>query len=162
MLLTWANICCVLQSRKPYKHLHSGSCWENKKLLRHFKPTITFQFRHMSFLSYSLSEKTLYSFTVLPSSSCTCVLSRELSALSYVTWCIFHSDTFPQFIPPPFSVIQYTTFLYRFAVPHPGQRRVTLLVIFIFNYIVSTILTCSTSSVPVHNDGFMENMNRIE
>ena len=29
-------------------------------------------------------------------------------------------------------------------------------IIFIFNYIVSTILTCSTSSVPVHNDGFME------
>ena len=29
-------------------------------------------------------------------------------------------------------------------------------IIFIFNYIVSTILTCSTSSVPVHNDGFTE------
>ena len=26
----------------------------------------------------------------------------------------------------------------------------------IFNYIISTILTCSTSSVPVHNDGCME------
>jgi len=25
-----------------------------------------------------------------------------------------------------------------------------------FNYIVSTILTSSTSSVSVHNDGFME------
>jgi hypothetical protein len=29
-------------------------------------------------------------------------------------------------------------------------------IIFVFNCIVSTILTCSTSSVPVHNDGFME------
>ena len=29
-------------------------------------------------------------------------------------------------------------------------------IIFIFNYILSTILTCSTSSVPVHNDEFME------
>ena len=29
-------------------------------------------------------------------------------------------------------------------------------IIFIFNYIVSTTLTCSTSSVPVHSDGFME------
>jgi hypothetical protein len=91
----------VLQSRKPYKHLHSGSCWENKKLLRHFKPAVTFQFRYMSFLSYPLSRKTLYSFTVLPSSSCTCVLSRQLSTLSYVTWCIFYFDTFPQFIPAP-------------------------------------------------------------
>jgi hypothetical protein len=118
----------MLKSRKPYKHLHSRSCWENKKLLRYFKPTVTFQFRHMSFLSYSLSKKTLYSFTMLPSSSCTCVLSHVLSTLSYVTWHIFHSDTFPQFIPSPFSVIQYTTFLSGFAVPHPGQRRVTLLV----------------------------------
>jgi hypothetical protein len=29
-------------------------------------------------------------------------------------------------------------------------------IIFMYNYIVSTILTCSTSSVPVHNDGFKE------
>jgi len=29
-------------------------------------------------------------------------------------------------------------------------------IIFMFNYIVSTILTSSTSSVSVHNDGFME------
>jgi hypothetical protein len=29
-------------------------------------------------------------------------------------------------------------------------------IIFIFNYIIFTILTCSTSSVLVHNDGFME------
>jgi len=132
MFLTWANICCVLKSRKPYKHLHSGSCWENKTLLRYFKPTITFQFCHMSFLSYSLSKKTLHSFTMLPS-SCTCVLSRQLSALSYVTWRTFHSDTFPQFIPSPFPVIQYKTFLSGFAVPHPGQRRVTLLVMYIAN-----------------------------
>jgi len=87
----------------------------------------------MSFRSYSLSKKTLYSFTVLPSSSCTCVLSRQLSTLSYVTWRIFHSDTFPHFIPSPFSFIQYTKFLSGFAVPHPGQRRVALLVIIIKN-----------------------------
>jgi hypothetical protein len=29
-------------------------------------------------------------------------------------------------------------------------------IIFMFNYIVFTILTSSTSSVSVHNDGFME------
>jgi len=29
-------------------------------------------------------------------------------------------------------------------------------IIFMFNYIVSTILTSSTSSVSVHNDGFVE------
>ena len=45
--------------------------------------------------------KTLYSFTML-SFSCTCVLLRNYWTLSYVTWRIFHSDTFPQFIPPPF------------------------------------------------------------
>jgi len=102
---------------------------KQKKNLRYFKPTVTFQFRHMSFLSYSLSKKTLHSFTMLPSSSCTCVISRPLSTLSYVTWRIFHSDTFPQFIPSPFPVIQHTTFLSGFVVPHPGQHRVTLLVI---------------------------------
>ena len=30
MLLTWANICCMLDSRTPYKHLHSGP-WRGKK-----------------------------------------------------------------------------------------------------------------------------------
>ena len=124
MLLTWANICCVLKSRKPYKHLHSRSCWENKKLLRYFKPMVTFQFRHV--FPFLLSKKTLYSFTMLPSSSFMRVLSRLLSSLSYVTWRIFHSDTFPQFIPSHFPVIKYTSFLSGFAVPHPGQRQVTL------------------------------------
>ena len=38
---------------------------------------------------------------MLPSSSCTCVLLRKLWTLSYVTWRLFHSDTFPQFIPSP-------------------------------------------------------------
>jgi hypothetical protein len=52
MLLTWANICCMLKSQKPYKHLHSGSWRENKELKWHFKQTVTFQFRHMSLLSY--------------------------------------------------------------------------------------------------------------
>ena len=31
MLLTWATIRCMLESRKPYKHLHSGSWKENKR-----------------------------------------------------------------------------------------------------------------------------------
>jgi hypothetical protein len=44
------------------------------------------------------------SFTMLPS-SCTCVLLRKLWTLLYVTWRIFHSDTFTQFIPSPFFVI---------------------------------------------------------
>jgi hypothetical protein len=52
MLLTWANICCMLESRKPYKHLYSGSWRENKELQWHFKQMVTFQFRYMSLLSY--------------------------------------------------------------------------------------------------------------
>jgi len=101
MLLTWATICCMLKCRKPYKHLHSGSWTENNEFQWHFKQTVTFQFRYMSLLSYSLSNKTFNSFTMLPS-SCTCVLLRKLWTHSYVTWRIFHSDTFPQFIPSPF------------------------------------------------------------
>jgi hypothetical protein len=34
--------------------------------------------------------------------SCTCVLLRNYWTLSYVTWRIFHSDTFPLSIPSPF------------------------------------------------------------
>jgi len=52
MLLTWATICCMLESRKPYKHLHYGSWRENKELQWHFKQTVTFQFRYISLLSY--------------------------------------------------------------------------------------------------------------
>ena len=47
--------------------------------------------------------KTLYSFTMLPF-SCTCMLLCNYWTLSYVTWRIFHSDTFPQFIPSPFFI----------------------------------------------------------
>jgi hypothetical protein len=43
----------------------------------------------------------LYSFTMLPSSSCMCVLLHKYWTLLYVTWRIFHSDTFPQFILSP-------------------------------------------------------------
>ena len=128
MLLTWATICCILESRKPYKHTHSGSWRENKELQWHFKQTVTFQFRYMSLLSYQLSNKTFNSFTMLPSYSCTCVLLRKLWTLPYVTWRIFHTDTFPQFIPSPFFVIWYTKLLFSFAFGHPGQRRVPLLV----------------------------------
>jgi hypothetical protein len=46
MLLTWATVCCMLESRKPYKHLHSGSWRENKELQWHFMQTVTFQFRY--------------------------------------------------------------------------------------------------------------------
>ena len=53
--------------------------------------------------AFLLSKKALYSFMMLPSSSCMCVLLRKLWTLSYVTWRIFHSDTFPQFIPSPLS-----------------------------------------------------------
>jgi hypothetical protein len=38
---------------------------------------------------------------MLPSSSCRCMLLHKYWTLSYVTWRIFHSDTFPQFIPSP-------------------------------------------------------------
>ena len=38
---------------------------------------------------------------MLPSSSGTCVLLRKLWTLSYVTWRIFRSATFPQFITSP-------------------------------------------------------------
>jgi hypothetical protein len=68
------------------------------------------------------------SFTMLPS-SCTCVLLRKLWTLSYVTWRIFHSDTFPQFIPSSFLLIWYTKLVSGFAIGHPGQRRVPLLVL---------------------------------
>ena len=64
---------------------------------------------------------------MLPS-SCTCVLLLKLWTLSCVTWRIFHSGTFPQFIPSPFFVIQYTKLLSGFAIRHPGQSRVPLLV----------------------------------
>ena len=102
MLFTWATICCMLEIWKPYKRLHSGSWRENKNLRWHFKQTVTFQFRYKSLLSYSLYTKTLYSFEMLSSSSCTCVLLHKYWTLSYVTWRTFHSDTFAQFIPSPF------------------------------------------------------------
>jgi hypothetical protein len=57
-----------------------------------------------------LYNKIFNSFTMLPSSSCTCVLLRKYWALSYVTWRIFHSDTFPQFLPSPFLL--YDTHCY--------------------------------------------------
>jgi hypothetical protein len=52
MLLTGANIFCMLEGQKPYRHLHSGSLREKKELQWHFKRTVTFQFRYMSLLSY--------------------------------------------------------------------------------------------------------------
>jgi len=52
MLLTWANICCMLGGRKPYKHLYSGPWRENKEIQWHSKQTVTFQFRYMSLFSY--------------------------------------------------------------------------------------------------------------
>jgi hypothetical protein len=52
MLFTWATICCMLESRKPYKHLHSGSWRENKELQWHFKQTVALQFCYVSLLSY--------------------------------------------------------------------------------------------------------------
>jgi len=60
--------------------------------------------------------------------SCTCVLLRNCWTLSYVTWRLFHSERFPRFIPPPLFVIWYTKLLSGFAIGHPGQRRVPLLV----------------------------------
>jgi len=65
---------------------------------------------------------------MLPS-SCTCLLLRKLWTLSYVTWRIFYSDTFPQFILSPFFVIWYTKLLSGFIIGHPGQCQVPLLVI---------------------------------
>jgi hypothetical protein len=57
------------------------------------------------FVFLLIKNRTLYSFTMLPSSSsCTCVLLRKYWTLSYVTWRIFHSDTFPQFITSHFFV----------------------------------------------------------
>ena len=49
-------------------------------------------------------QQTLYSFRMLPSSSCTCVLLRKLCSLLYVTLRTFHSDTFPQFITSLFFI----------------------------------------------------------
>ena len=46
-------------------------------------------------------EQDIVFITMLPS-SCTRVLLRKYLTLSYVKWRIFHSDTFPQFIPSPF------------------------------------------------------------
>jgi hypothetical protein len=52
MLLTWATICCMLEGRKPYKHLHCGSWRKNKELQWHSEQMVTLQFRYMSLLSY--------------------------------------------------------------------------------------------------------------
>ena len=65
---------------------------------------------------------------MLPS-SCMRVVLRKLWTLSYVTWRIFYSDTFPQFILSPFFVIWYTKLLSGFIIGHPGQCQVPLLVI---------------------------------
>jgi hypothetical protein len=130
MLLTWATKCCMLKGWKPYKHIHSGSWRENKELQWHFKQMVTFHLRNMFLLSYSLSNKPFNSFTMLPSSSCTCVLLHNLWTLPYVTWRIFYSGTFPQFILSPFFVIWYTTLLSGFAIGHPGQCRVPLVVVY--------------------------------
>ena len=43
----------------------------------------------------------IYTVRMLPSSFCTCVLLCKYWTLSYITWRIFHSDTFSQFIPSP-------------------------------------------------------------
>jgi len=71
---------------------------------------------------------------MLPSSSCTCVFLCKLWTLSYVTWRILHSEAFPQFITSPFFVIYYTKLLSGFAICHPGQRWVPLLVLYIYIY----------------------------
>jgi hypothetical protein len=98
MLLTWATICCMLDGQKPYKHLHSGSWREKKELQWHFKHGNIIISLHV----FAFLLKTLYSFKMLPF-SCMCVLLRNYWTLLYVTWCIFHSDTFTQFIPSPCS-----------------------------------------------------------
>jgi hypothetical protein len=52
---------------------------------------------------------------------CVCVLHKYWS-LSWVTWCIFYSDTFSQIIQ---SFLLYKKkMLSGFAIGHPGQRRV--------------------------------------
>ena len=56
------------------------------------------------------------------------VLLRKYWTLSYVTWRIFHSDTFPQFIPSPFFCYIIHKIAIRFRHGHHGQRRVPLLV----------------------------------
>jgi hypothetical protein len=59
--------------------------------------------------AFLLYNKSLYSFTMLPSSSsCTFVLLPKYWTLSYVTWRIFHQDTFPQFISSPFFLLYDT------------------------------------------------------
>jgi len=66
---------------------------------------------------------------MLPSfSSCTCVLLRMLWTLSYVTRRIFHSDTFPQFIPSPLFCYIIHKIAIRFRHWSSRQRRVPLLV----------------------------------
>jgi len=67
---------------------------KTKELQWHSEQTVTFQFLYMSLLSYSLSNKTFNSLSMLTSSSCTCVLLRKYWTLSYVTWRTFHSGHF--------------------------------------------------------------------
>ena len=90
--------------------------------------------------------------------SCTCVLLRNYWTLSYVTWRIFHSDTFPQFIPSPFFVTQYTKLLSGFAICHPRQRQVPLLVLNIFHpHVPSYFISISVSAhvaLPCTATGF--------
>jgi hypothetical protein len=56
---------------------------------------------------------------------CICVL-RKYWSFSWVTWCIFYSDIFPQI--SQYFLLYKKTVLSGFAIAHPGQRRVSQLV----------------------------------
>jgi hypothetical protein len=59
---------------------------------------------------------------------CVCLLHKHWG-LSWVTWCTFHSYTFPQIIWSFFFIKE--KMLSGFAMAHPGQCRVPLLVTYI-------------------------------
>jgi hypothetical protein len=71
------------------------------KLRWHFKQMVTFQFCYMSF--FPINCRTRH---CIHSRCCLLLLARVCFSVScepflYVTWRIFHSDTFPQFIMSP-------------------------------------------------------------
>ena len=120
----------------------------------HFSHNITLQFCYTSSFLHYLQNKTLHSFTMLSSFPCTFVCLRKFWSLSWVTWRTFYSDTRPQII------LSFTLYkkkiLSGFAIGHPGQRRVPLLVCMYTGY------TQKNGTVSKVNKKFISRLTRAQ
>jgi len=136
MLLTWENICCMLKSRKPY-NIYIPTPEGEKKTSVTFQTDGNIPISLHVFAFLLIVEQDTVFIHDAAFFLHVCAL-RKLCTLSYVTWRIFHSDTFPQFIPSPFFVIEYTKLLSGFTIGHIYIYRNSLrgfIYIYIYIYI---------------------------